>query len=249
LDLEVEMKKMLLLTSVLLALTATVALAGGVNFNWGTVCYTEAPVSAITFACDTNAGVWHMVSSFIVDSEVTDMVGFELTMVAQSADPVLPDWWQLGSPPDCRTGKASFLVDFSTAPQTNCFDWEGGSGVAAYIPSSYVWTGSRVFILTGAAIGPDFPFDLLPGTEYYAGDLRITNSKVVGTGPCAGCAAGVSWAAQLITAAGLGGTRLDLTTPISGGNQCLSWNGGSGLSCGEVPVRNTTWGQVKSLYR
>ena len=237
------MKKVLLLTSVLLALTAAVALAGGVNFNWGTVCYTEAPMSAITFACNTNAGVWHMVSSFVSDVEETDMVGFELTMIGQSDQAILPDWWKLGAPPDCRTGKASFLVDFSTAPQTSCIDWTGANATPAYIPSSYVSNGSSVFILTGAAIGPDFPFDILPGTEYYAGDLRITNSKVVGTGPCTGCNYGMYWCAQLITVAGLGGMRIDLTQPLHTGSNCLIWNNYI------VASRNTTWGQVKSLYR
>ena len=238
------MKKVLLLTSVLLALTVTAALAGGVNFNWGTACYTEAPVSAITFACNTNGGSWHMVSSFKTDVEVTDFVGFELTMVGQTALAAVPDWWKLGAAPDCRGSKGQFSANFSAAAQVSCFDWGGGQAVAAYIPSSYSYpTANTVSILTGAAIGPDVPFDCLPGTEYYAGDFLILNSKAVGTGACTGCSAGMYWCVPLITAAGLSGLRGDLTAPMPGGNNCLNWNNYI------VPTRNTTWGQVKSLYR
>jgi hypothetical protein len=237
------MKKVLLLTSVLLALTAAVALAGGVNFNWGTVCYTEAPVSVMTFACNVNTGSWNMTASFISDQEITDFVGFEETLAAQSDQTALPDWWKLGVAPDCRASKANFFADFSTAPQTQCFDWAGGFATVAYIPSSYTWNGNTVHILTGAAIGADTPFDLLPGTQYYAGKLTISNSKAAGTGACAGCSAGMYWCVPLITAAGLGGTRVDEIAAIPGGNQCLIWNNYI------VASRNTTWGQVKSLYR
>jgi hypothetical protein len=51
------------------------------------------------------------------------------------------------------------------------------------------------------------------------------------------------WCAQLITVAGLGGTRIDLTQPLNTGSNCLIWNNYN------VASRNTTWGQVKSLYR
>ena len=237
------MKKMLLLTSVLLALTATVALAGGVNFNWGTVCYTEAPSARTCFNCNTNAGQWSMVSSFMVDQEVSDMVGFELTMIGQSNSALMPDWWRMGAPPDCRAGYARFSADFSTAPQTRCLDWEGGQAIAAYIPSSYAWSGNQATIRTGAAIDARTPFDLQPGVEYYAGRFTILNGKTVGAGSCSGCGNGMMWCVPLITAAGLGGKRVDLTWPLQGGNNCLYFN-----VYGD-PARNTTWGQIKSLYR
>jgi hypothetical protein len=42
---------------------------------------------------------------------------------------------------------------------------------------------------------------------------------------------------------------LYLDAPYTNGNQCLSWQT-STLPCAKpVPARNTTWGQVKSLYR
>ena len=78
------MKKTLLLTSLLLALTVSVALAGGVNLAWGTVCYTEAAdlgaAQASTFACTTNgsAGNRQLTASFVLNSELADMVGSEM---------------------------------------------------------------------------------------------------------------------------------------------------------------------------
>jgi len=29
----------------------------------------------------------------------------------------------------------------------------------------------------------------------------------------------------------------------------MTWQGGAGANCNTVPVRNTTWGQIKSFYR
>ena len=75
------MKNVPLLTSVLLALVISPALAAGLNLNWGTVCYTEAPVSAITFACNTNTGSWHLVTSVMTDIDLPGMIGVEITMV------------------------------------------------------------------------------------------------------------------------------------------------------------------------
>jgi hypothetical protein len=66
-------------------------------------------------------------------------------------------------------------------------------------------------------------------------------------GTCDGCLLPAIWGLK----------KIDWTTPTTvntldlpydGGNQCLTWQG-STLACGLVPTRNTTWGQVKSLYR
>ncbi|HTO90358.1 MAG TPA: hypothetical protein VMJ70_04440 [Candidatus Sulfotelmatobacter sp.] len=38
-----------------------------------------------------------------------------------------------------------------------------------------------------------------------------------------------------------------LTTPLA--NSCLRWQAASTTPCSATPVRNTTWGAIKSFYR
>ena len=39
-----------------------------------------------------------------------------------------------------------------------------------------------------------------------------------------------------------------LSGPPTGGRNVITWQG-AGANCAAVPVRNRTWGQIKSLYR
>jgi hypothetical protein len=248
------MKKTLLFASMLLALTASVALAGGVNVAWGTVCFTDATdqvaAHATTFACNTNgsAGNRLMTVSFALDNEMTDLVGTEFYILGQSDLPALPDYWKLGIAPstDCRVGKATFASNLTAVASDVCVDWTGGAGFNA---PQWAWNTNKALITLGVAIDASGPYDALPGQEYYAGQVTVLNSKAVGTGACTGCSAGMLFALQNVTAAGLGGRRDDFGSPLAGGNQCLSWNNTTQPCNLPTPARNTTWGQVKSLYR
>jgi hypothetical protein len=230
----------------LLALTVSVALAGGVNFNWGTLCFTEAPVAAKVFACNTNAGNWPMTASFVIDTPMPDFVGVEILMEGQSDAAALPEWWKLGASPDCRTGKAQFSCNFSLIANV-CQDWTGGQAFVP--PAGFTWDTNRAHVSASAALDASTPLAIDGGVEYYAGTLTIINSKVLGTGACAGCNLGMKWGLYSVVAAGLGGRRDLLTEPIPNGNHCLDWNNPVYPCIMPVPAHNTTWGQVKSLYR
>ena len=172
------MKKTLLLTSMLLALTVSVALAGGVNFAWGTLCYTENPVSAVTFACATNtfSAGWPMTASFVVDTPIPDFVGVEIVMEGQSDQATLPDWWKVGAAPDCRSLQATFAADFSGVAAT-CLDWNGGSPLNVF---GYSYDTKRAHISAASALAADAPIALTAGDEWYAGQVKIKNNKTVG---------------------------------------------------------------------
>jgi len=246
------MKKTLLLTSMLLALTVSVALAGGVNFGWGPVCYTEGGISAITFACTTNSNNtqfgtgagWPMTASFVLSTPIPDFVGIDMKIEGQSdATPDLPEWWKLGATGDCRTGKASFVADMSGVADV-CVDWYGASALTVF---GYTWDGNRTHIVASA--GLDTPVLASAGVEYYAGKVTVNNSKTVGSPACAGCLIGFKWGLYEIVPAGISGQIEILREPIVGGNHCLDWNNPILPCAAPVPARNTTWGQVKSLYR
>lgn len=248
------MKKMLLLAGVLLLLSAPVAMAKGVNLTWGKFCYSDAPAATQTFACNTNSGItagpWFMTTSFMIDTDMPDMVGIEQMLEGMSDDPALPDWWKVGAAPDCRAGKSLYNSKIGSSASDVCLDWTANAGFDVY---NYIWDTNRAHISALTAIDASTPFDILPNTEYLGGQIEIDNSKTVGTGSCAGCSSGMIWGLYSIVVASLpppGTNRRDeCTEPIPGGNQCITWNN-SALPCADpVPARATTWGQVKSLYR
>ena len=83
------------------------------------------------------------------------------------------------------------------------------------------------------------------GTEYYAFRLTIDAQKTTGAGACGGC--GVP-ATIVLNEIMLDAFTVDrLTTPLA--NTCLRWQAAGVTPCSATPVRNTTWGAIKSFYR
>jgi hypothetical protein len=210
-----------LLTLVALASCAGDARAGGVSFNWGTVCYTAAPSNLHAFACDTDYGAQPMTLSFRLDSEMTDMVGLEIEVEGVSDATELPDWWKLGAT-DCRANGLSYTGDNSGVADAGCRDWNGGTGFA--VPVNYTWDSNRAHVTCGYAIDASAPRDLPANVEHYAGTLSLHHAGTIGDGACSGCATGFTWWISRITVAGLSGRRDELTTAMPGGNQFLYWN-------------------------
>jgi hypothetical protein len=86
------------------------------------------------------------------------------------------------------------------------------------------------------------------GTEVYCFKLTFNNAKTVGLGACPGCLTSVCFCLNSILVTNTPGNPAGnkyLTNPI---NNTATWQGG-GPCDGVTPAKNTTWGQVKSLYR
>jgi hypothetical protein len=245
------MKKTLLLTGILLALLAPTALAaGGLNINWGTGCWTDGtPLNDLAWICNRNTGSATITCSFAVSQAQPNFVGIELDLEGATEPGTVPAWWQAGEG-DCRQGVVSTSANFLAAPQVGCTDmWQnlasGGLAIYAWGP---LWGGNnRTHILVVYAVPADTPIPLLANTEYYAAQVFIGYAKTVGSGACDGCTSPMIWGFWGMKSAELTQYEM-LQEPLSGGNQCLTWQS-STLACGLVPTRNTTWGQVKSLYR
>jgi len=240
--LEAAMKKALLLTALLLVV-ALPAFASGVNMAWGTDCYTTNPTTNASYVCNKNTGSNQMIISFAPSVTQPQFVGIEVYMEGLAQAVAVPDWWKMGSG-ECRPTAISADANFLTAPMVDCVDPWGnlqGGGLAAYTDG-----GNQMHIIIGYAIAE--PVQLDANVEYYGCKVIITNAKTVGTGLCAGCTTPVIWGMHHLKSAELGPFEW-LTEAIPGGNQCLTWQG-STLPCATpVPVKNSTWGQVKSLYR
>jgi hypothetical protein len=242
---EVIMKKTLLLAGVLLALTASVAMAAGISVTWGNDCWGLTPVSNLTWACSSNSNSnIRMMCTFKPAVTKTTFAATDLYMEGMSETATVPDWWKLGTG-ECRPTALSLSVDGGNiSDPATCLDlWQsqGGGGIANY------WENNdRMHIIAVWAVAD--PLEAPAETEIMAAQFRVSGTKTVGT-ECTGCATGVCWALNYIQVGYLYETTPTiLDTPFAGGNQVLTWQS-STLNCNAVPSRNTTWGQIKSLYR
>jgi hypothetical protein len=227
------------------ALTATVASAAGLSVNWGNACWGDAPRTNLDWACDSDhyTGV-RMTCSFKAPTTKSTLVAVDLYMEGMTETATVPDWWKLGSG-DCRSGLVSLSADASVLSGPDCRSvWQGLSGGGIGL---YSWDTNRMHINAVWALAD--PVEAPAETEVFAAQFVIATGKTVGTG-CPGCEIPAVWVLDHILVGYLDdalSTVLD--SPYDGGNQCLSWQSSS-LPRGKLaPTRNTTWGQIKSLYR
>jgi hypothetical protein len=235
------MKKTLLMCGVLLALAASSAMAAGVNLSW-TDCGSFGTQDR-TFACAVNTGTNTLVVSFDPITDLADFAGNEMRIDLASTGS-LPAWWQMFNSGTCR---GTTLPTINATFGANCTDNFGGAGFGAI--GSYVIGANTASLLCGWAVASGIP--ITAGTEYYAINVAINNTKTVGTGSCAGCSQAVCIVANTVSLAyGPSATLIQhIETPLT--RNWVTWQGGviPGGCPGNVPVENRTWGQVKALYR
>ena len=100
---------------------------------------------------------------------------------------------------------------------------------------------NRARLKVGAGVSPG-SVTLLGGVEYYALRVTVDYAKSVGYGACSGCATPAT-----IVLNDVWTLNQHFTTPLA--NACLRWQADGVTPCSATPARNSTWGQVKGLYR
>lgn len=251
------MKKALLLTGLLLVLVAPMTMAAsGVSLNWGNACWGDLPQSLMTFACNSNTAPanWKMTCSFMLDSDAPDYINFDTFIEGVSATGAIPDWWKLSVPTDCRGAISLVYTNLAGA-------YAGGGAAACADPFGGAGTGGGGYgyLVPGVQIQMEGIYTLAAGvpvagnTESYNNTVTIKNGKTVGAGAlsCAGCQTGMVFGLYETDIGLESGQSIRLTEAFPGGNQCIVWQAPfAGQPCNApVPARNSTWGQVKSLYR
>jgi hypothetical protein len=225
--------------------------ARGFNLTWGAGCWRDDPVALKSFACDTNGGSATLTASFALDFDFSKFDYIECQLDLQSDSATLPDWWQFSGAGGCRQGALSTTANFAAAPGGCTDPWRGQT------PSSTTYwetaqfpegeSGQRVPLPNRARfVGGYWVYPYVPivrGVEYYAFSVTVDYRTTVGVGACGGCG---TPSTIVMNGFSFGYTNW-YTTPLS--NACLRWQAAGATPCGAVPVRNTTWGQVKGLYR
>jgi len=242
------MRRILLALSTL-ALLATTASAGGINLSWDD-CGTFG-LLAKNFGCDTNLGSDALICSAVAPLPMPQFVAMAATIDLVANQATLPSWWTLET--GCRTTPSPALsldLNFVAGP-FNCRDvWQGQAfGGLNYVSGFTQPNRARFRMVCAVPSSASIALDNV--TENYLFRVLISHTNTIGSGSCPGCDVGVC----LVL------TRVELDQPVGLGDNILTnpllhqyaiWQGGASVQGGcpaATPVRTSTWGALKSLYR
>lgn len=144
-------------------------------------------------------------------------------------------------------------------------DWASGQALGPFVTyevSVFAPYRLRLRLATSMPIGVQA--QIVPGQEYFAYQLTLRNLKTVGVDACPGCEPGACVGLKFVclnrpdnNAVCMGPGAGGVAGAVDDG--LATWQGGGGLlrerlhhttDCpAATPVRNSTWGGVKALYR
>jgi hypothetical protein len=255
-----KMKKAILLCGMLLAITASSAMAGGLGLRWAN-CEGDGGTANLVFACNTNAGNRSLACSFTLDTDLLNALSDELVLDVATASPTLAAWWELRgtAATACRVVGTAQALSIAAQDGASCpdlFALSGSMNLAAYLVGTNGPNKARILAVN--AVPSTSPVNLIladnPAGNATWGVARFTinNSKTAGTPSCAGCSipACIVFNSCLITTVNHAADRL-ISGPAAPGSDFAAWQGGGGIELcpGATPTKNATWGTVKSLYR
>jgi len=247
------MKKLLLISAALLCLSASLASAQ-INISWNTCTGATLSAQDKTYACDGSAvgTPFKGVLSFVSTATLTQFVGIQAVLDVQTDLATLPDFWR-GGLGECRAGALGFPGTFIGvgvgATCLNPWDAQTGGGTD--------WTSGTQRARIKFAFADANERSITTGSQYIAGVFSLDpyGDTDIGDGHvCAGCSSPACLVMNELslyqTVGAAGGDIITYTTAAT--RQYLTWQGGAigGAGCpATVPVRNVTWGSIKSLYR
>jgi hypothetical protein len=226
--------------------------ASGLYLTWND-CALGGGASNMDFGCDVNDGQEDLVCAFTMPIATgADVIGIVAVIDFQSSAADLPAWWQLAKSGGCRSGNLDASADFSGG--TGCVDpWQGrATAIVQGFDTGAPRPANQARIKVACGVVPDSARTLDDTSMYYGVRVILRNGLTTGSVACAGCAQTACLVLNSIEVSrtpGAPGGDLFLQTPGPGNANWAMWRGGTGADCTLVPVRRTTWGGLKSLYR
>jgi len=242
------MKKTLVIAGAMLALSASLAGAQGINLSWDDCG--AAGTASKSFDCASNSGVpFSMYASFLPPAGVDNILGISSQIDITTTDPSLPAWWQHGTSACRSTAGMSVSFDFTSGPFT-CVDFYAGQAAGGFAYDIGYGSPNRARLRVQCAVPIDNRGPVDPSSEYYAYKVNLQRSKSAGTGSCAGCttpACIVLNSIQLFQPPDANNDP-ELTNPAN--RNYVTWQSAVVPGCPlSTPTQSKSWGQVKSLYR
>jgi len=242
------MKKTLVIAGAMLALSVSIASAAGINLSWND-CGTNG-VPAMTFDCASNSGVpFTMIASFIPPAGVNEFLGVSSQIDITISDATVPAWWQHGTGMCRSTSGLSTSFDFTGGP-FNCADFSAGQAAGGFAYDVGFGQANRARLRIQYAVPFDNRGPVDASTEYYSYKVNLQRAKSTGTGNCPGCNEA---ACIVLNSIQLFQPPEDLNDPEidnPASSNYVTWQAASVPGCPlSTPTHNSSWGQVKSLYR
>jgi hypothetical protein len=246
------MRRSLLWTLLLILAAAPLHAADGLYLTWGDCALGGAGQAVEGFGCDTDAGSHVLICGLTVAAPIDSVLGIEVVVDVQHSAPILPDWWQLLGPGECRDG--SLHGDTNFGPLSTCTNfWQTitAGGLLTYTVGMPRGGANQARMVFGFSVPSTQPRALSATDMYYAARIVIDNAS---TSTCAGCGGAACLVLNSILIRrplrpeGTPTSDVLVTAPGFGGANWAGWQTMT-ANCQAVPVRNLTWGAVKAMYR
>lgn len=237
------MKKLLLITAAM-ALVATSAFAGtpGCNLSWAKCPTLATSGTNFTNACDGAQGLKSVTASFRASHAISDFAGIDAVIDIGLFTANSPYWAvETGG---CAAGAVTAGiagVQAGTCP-TGLYDASTFSALAFERPNPSRLRVRLSQVNGGAAAA------VVAGTLYQGAVLNLDSDA---GSACAGCADPACLVLNNLTVSGFNTSEVESIETADIRNYA-TYNGGAigGSGCpAATPSHNSTWGQVKSLYR
>jgi hypothetical protein len=250
------MKKILAMCGVVMALSASMAMAqgGGLDLTWGD-CVGETSVQDQNFTNCTTSGVAtttrRLYSCLKSPVNLPAFVAVQCVYDLQQAGvPNVDPYWRFDAV--CNSTGLTITSDNDPAglgvcgAETNPWGASGAQGSPFIVLSSP--SGNRTRIITATTRASTDPFPIETGINYYISTL---NFSTINRAACPGCNNHVAIVFNDAEMAENTGNRVHITGPDKLGN-CATLNARGNPTtsiCQATPAKKTTWGQLKSIYR
>lgn len=240
------MKKTLVIAGALLALTAGMASASGLNLYWND-CPPPAGsgISTQVHQCTSNSGAHILVASLVAPAGIDTCVAASSVIDVQTNQATLSPWWNVTPSGSCRVGAMSVSSGFGAL--ASCLDpWNG----AALTISDFAQTGPNRFRIRAVSAVPGSAAQaMIPGAEYYILEVVVSKRQSTGTPSCPGCLDNGCFVYNSLQITQPYGTPAgDPTITNAEQSQVASLGPMDGSLCLATPTRKATWGAIKAIY-
>jgi hypothetical protein len=210
-----------------------------------------------TFSC-TSLKTYRLHGSFKTPVDIADFFAMDISIDLQQTPPgplVQFYHYETGG---CNATGMAFSVDKSTSgslgdgnacvlfntPWGDLGEQPAFAGVTAYGPD--FGQPGRGRLLASIARASDNPFPLVANKNYYGFHFRLTTAN---RATCAGCGtpAAIVWNSATLYSNTMQPVTLSGRS-LKSAQYCATVQNGV-TTCAATPTRNTTWGQLKSIYR
>ena len=230
-------------------LAAPLHAAEGLYLTWNDCARNGAGQSVLVPDCGSSTPS-ALYCAMVMPQPTDSVLGAEITIDLQVADSSLPDWWRFDTG-GCRDGDLAANVNFSALNACSAV-WPNlaSSGVLGYTIGMPRGGLNQARIRVGVAV-PSNQFVQLNATDMY----YVARVVLAGNATCGGCEEPACLVLNSIRIfrpprpEGVPTSDVVVTAPGLGNGNWAGWQTAAATTCQAVPVRNRTWGAVKSLYR